>query len=368
MKIFIGADLVPYGKDIELFAAGDAEALVGKELLDILGGTDYRIFNLETAICNEEHPIKKGGPNLWAPTNTMRGYTALGVDLLSLSNNHVMDHGRKGFVSTVAAVDAAGIARVGGGFTPEEARRPYIFEKEGIRVGVYACCEHEYSWIDDYSCGSNGFDPLESLDHIAALKAQVDYCIVLYHGGKEHYRYPSPYLRKVCRRIIEKGADIVLCQHTHCVGTEEDYRGGKIVYGMGNFLFDYMRIEPWQTALGVIVDLTKDGAKVDYVPIESNDKGERRLSHDPAILEGFHKRSEEIKDEAFVVKAYEDMAVETLLNAHIRHIFGKDADENTVAEKACSLIGRMNCEVHYEACMTGMRKLLKMGKYGETAE
>ena len=42
------------------------------------------------------------------------------------------------------------------------------------------------------------------------LKKQCDYVIVLYHGGKEHYRYPSPYLQKVCRKIVDKGADIVV--------------------------------------------------------------------------------------------------------------------------------------------------------------
>lgn len=65
-----------------------------------------------------------------------------------------------------------------------------------------------------------------------------DYTIVLYHGGKEHYRFPSPNLQKYCRKFIEKGANIVICQHSHCIGCEENYKNGKIIYGQGNFLFD----------------------------------------------------------------------------------------------------------------------------------
>ena len=49
------------------------------------------------------------------------------------------------------------------------------------------------------SLGANPFDPLETPDHIAELKSRCDYVIVLYHGGKEYYRCPSPNLRKVFR-------------------------------------------------------------------------------------------------------------------------------------------------------------------------
>ena len=75
-------------------------------------------------------------------------------------------------------------------------------------------------------------DPAEQKDN------KCDYTIVLYHGGKEYYRYPSPNLQRVCRYMIEKGTDLVICQHSHCIGCEENYLSGKIVYGQGNFIFD----------------------------------------------------------------------------------------------------------------------------------
>jgi len=366
MKILIGADLVPHTSDVDLFIKGDSLGLLGEELKAVVDSADFRIFNLETALCDEESPTRKAGPNIGSPTASINGYKALGVDLLSISNNHVMDHGRKGFVSTIKTLEEAGIAYTGGGFTKEEAIKPYIFEKEGIKVGVYACCEHEFSWIEDYGCGSNGFDPLNSLDHIAELKAQVDYCIVLYHGGKEHYRYPSPYLRKVCRRIVDKGADIVLCQHTHCVGTEEDYKGGKIVFGQGNFLFNlYAGIEHWKTSLAVMVDLTKDGAKVDYIPIETNGTG-TRYSHNPEILAGFHARSEEIKQEGFIEKEFEKLATETVLTRYFRGFYGPDATVDKIYEHGIRFINGIDCEVHNETIITGVKALNKLGKYGET--
>jgi len=366
MKIIIGADLVPTDSNVHLFNEGNVEAIVGKEMKEILDSADYRIFNLEIALTNEDTPIRKGGPNLSAPTSTIEGYKAFGVDLLGISNNHVLDHGRVGFDSTVKTLDEAGIARVGAGYTKEEASKPYIFEKEGKKIGVYACCEHEYSWIDDYGFGANGFDPLNSLDHIAELRKQVDYLIVLYHGGKEHYRYPSPYLRKVCRRIVEKGADIVLCQHTHAVGTEENYLGKKIVFGQGNFVFakELVNFDTWNTGILTRIDLSDDGVKIDYIPYERNECGVR-LVNTPEILDGFYQRSEEIKEEGFIEKKFEEMAVKIFPTRYYSHILGEKPDEEFMQKRGNSLLGYMMCEVHYECITTALKMILGIGKYGE---
>ena len=148
------------------------------------------------------------------------------MDLLTLANNHILDQDQQGLVSTCSVLDAAGIAYTGVGQTPEEAAKPYIFECDGKRIGVYACAEHEFSIVTEHSAGANPIDLLETPDHVAALKEQCDYVIVLYHGGKEHYRYPSPNLQKVCRKLVEKGADLVVCQHSHCIGCEEKIPGG----------------------------------------------------------------------------------------------------------------------------------------------
>ena len=43
--------------------------------------------------------------------------------------------------------------------------------------------------------------------------------------------YPSPYLQKVCRKIIDYGADIIVCQHSNCIGCYENYSKGEIIYG-----------------------------------------------------------------------------------------------------------------------------------------
>ncbi len=366
MKIIIGADLVPSRENFDLFTAGNAEGLVGKKIKKVLDEADYRIFNLELALTDKETPIRKAGPNIGAPTATIKGFQAMGVDLLGVCNNHILDHGYAGFVSTLDTLDKAGIAHVGAGMTKAEAKKPYYFEKEGKKIGVYACCEHEFSWVEDYGFGANGFDPLDVLDDIVAAKAECDYLIVLYHGGKEHYAYPSPHLVKVCRKIVEKGADIVLCQHTHCIGTEEDYLGGKIIYGQGNFVFarNYADIPTWGEGFLVQVELTDKGVDYSYIPYNKVGAG---LEYDETgkLMEGFTVRSEEIKKSGFIEENFANMAEETLSARYVQHMLGHMPTQEDYDKVGLQLFHFAECDVHYECLLTGMRKKLGLGKYGE---
>lgn len=313
MKIMIGADLVPTKSNELLFCNGDGEALAGKELYKLLKEADFRVFNLEVPLTDTYSPIAKCGPALIASTSTASGYKALGVDLLTLANNHIMDQGEQGLFSTIQMLQKNGIAYVGAGETLQAAQKPFVLEQDGRRIGVYACAEHEFSIADENMPGANPFDPLESLDHIAELKKQTNYVIVLYHGGKEHYRYPSPNLQKVCRKMIEKGADLVICQHSHCVGSEEKWQNGTIVYGQGNFLFDDSVSKFWQTSL--LIELSvEDDVMLTYHPLKKRDNTVCLACGEEAevILSAFYDRSVEIQEKGVLNRKYQDFSKEML--------------------------------------------------------
>lgn len=308
MNIIIGADLVPTKSNIELFEKGDVNTLLGSDLIDIIHSADYRIFNLEIPLVNESSPIKKCGPNLIASTKCISAYKAMKIDLLTLANNHILDQGSKGLESSISTLKQAGISYVGVGNSIKEASRPKIISCEGKKIGVYACVEHEFTVATENESGANPVDLLETPDHIIELKKQCDYVIVLYHGGKEQYRYPSPNLQKICRKLVEKGADLVVCQHSHCIGCKEEYKQGTIVYGQGNFLFDDEENEYWQTSLLIMIS---DNFKIKYLPLKKNKSTVRLAKGDEAenILEQFNLRSEEILDPEKVNQHYDELAI-----------------------------------------------------------
>ena len=286
-KCIIGADLVPTKSNIDLFANADVETLIGKDIENLLANADFTIFNLEVPLTDFSTPIKKCGPNLIAPTKTIAGLKAINPHFFTLANNHILDQGEQGLKSTMDILDEHGIAYAGAGKDLASAAKPYILALEGKKIGIYCCAEHEFTIATENTPGANPFDPLNSLDHVVELKSQCDYVIVLYHGGKEHYRYPSPYLQKVCRKLVDKGADIVVCQHSHCIGCEEKWHGGTIVYGQGNFLFDDCDNEFWNSALLVELEFSKDNkVKINYIPIEKK-KHTVRLGCDNSILENW---------------------------------------------------------------------------------
>ena len=372
MRILIGADLVPTKSNISLFESGNAEKLLGKELMECLNRADYRIFNLEVPLTDREQPIPKCGPNLVAPSKCVAGYQAMGVDLLTLANNHILDQDQQGLESTINTLNQAGIAYTGVGSTPEEAAKPYLFTCDGKKIGVYACAEHEFSIVTDHSAGANPIDLLESPDQVAVLKTKCDYAIVLYHGGKEHYRYPSPNLQKVCRKLVEKGADLVVCQHSHCIGCEEKYLHGTIIYGQGNFLFDDSESEFWQT--GMLVSIN-DNFKISYIPLMKNGSGVRLATGKiiERILNDFHFRSEQIKNPAFIETEYQKFA-QLMLNSYLCVFTGKNGKfffrvmnkltrgwwlanlEKRISEKQrLAILNYVECEAHRELLMNGLK-------------
>jgi hypothetical protein len=306
VTIIIGGDIAPTRSNYSFFEKGDINALVDNKLLSLLHSANHRIFNLELPLSDTLKPIGKDGPNLIAPAATLNGIKLLNPTLLGLSNNHIMDHDDQGMFQTIDQLSGNNIDYVGAGKNLEAAAKPRIIESGGLKIGIYACAEYEFSIAEENKAGANPFDALESPDHIARLKSKCDYVIVLHHGGKEVYRYPSPNLKKVCRKMAEKGADLIICQHSHCIGAYENYSGCVIVYGQGNFLFDLTDNEFWKTSLLVKATFDKK-LTVDFIPFCKKGIGIELAGPDVSeeILNAFYERSENILLPGFIEKEYD---------------------------------------------------------------
>ena len=373
MSILIGADFIATPSNECFFLDCDLHSLLGDELVDLLKSADYRIFNLESPLTNQAAPIIKSGPNLINKTDVINTYKKLDVNLFTIGNNHILDQGEQGLFSTMSVLDQAGIPFIGAGKNVDEAAKPYFFRFQNKTIGVFACAEHEFSIADETHCGANPVDLLETPDIIARIKEKCDYLIILYHGGKECYRYPVPYLRKICHKFVDKGADLILIQHTHCVGCKEEYKGATIVYGQGNFLFDSKSDEFWNYGLLLRIE---DDFSLSFFPVEKIDHC-ARLCKDEKILAGFFKRSEEIKDEGLIEKKFSEYAKsmcpaylfrfsngEGFWQKVLRNLFGekirykKIKKDYTTGRKA-AILDIVRCEAHREVVIEGLKEDIK---------
>ena len=217
----------------------------------------------------------------------------LGVTCCGLSNNHIFDYGVVGALDTMAALEGVSIDYTGFGGNYEDSRKNYFFEKNGEKLCIIAVCEHEYSYALPDRMGSRPFDEFETIEDIRRAKEDADIVIVLYHGGKEMCRYPSPRLMKLCRAMVRNGADVVLCQHSHCIGAYEKYEGGHILYGQGNFHFGKESNDMWDTSLAVEYDTASH--EISFTPLEAMEIGIRFAPDKDNILAKFSERNDSLQ-------------------------------------------------------------------------
>jgi len=300
MKTLLLGDLSPTGYTDPLFAEQNVEALFGDTVF-MFHGNDVNFVNLECALTKCEKGIDKFGPTLKASANTAKVLKTLGVNYCGLSNNHIFDFGIQGTMDTLEALDKVGIGYTGFGKDYEDSRKNLEITLGDETLSIIAVCEHEYSYALEDRMGSRPYDEYDTMEDIRLAKAKTDRVVVIYHGGKEYCRYPSPRLVKLCRAMVKNGADVVLCQHSHCIGCYEQYEGGHILYGQGNFHFVYESVEEWKknewnSGLAVKYD-TKENT-VEFVPLVVRGTG-------IALAKGQEK--EEIMD-AFAVRNKEMVA------------------------------------------------------------
>ena len=344
MKLLIGADLVPTEHTEQKFIDKDLKYLF-TNVLPVIKKADRFIINLECALTTSDNAIKKFGPNLKAHPGCAYALKELGVTDVMLSNNHTFDFGVEGLKDTVDALDKAGLPYAGIGVNDQDSRKIYYIEKDGVRVAIVDVCEHEYTYALPDRMGANPYDPYLTMQDVRKAKSTADKVIVIYHGGKEFSGYPSPRLRLLCQELCNNGADVVITQHSHCIGCYEEYNGAHILYGQGNLHFCYDKMHKgWYTSLLVELDIDKD-VKIKFYPL--------RTLHDSIlipdgedakeIMDDFNKRNNELKTGEWK-KGWHDFCVERrgVYDSTLKNISGTDTDTHDTQLFAHFL----DCEAH----------------------
>ena len=258
MKFLICGDFTATEENTDLFRKGDAGTLFG-DVLSVFDKADRIFVNIETAITDSDEKIEKYGPHLKTPPETARLLKQIGVTDCGLSNNHIFDYGPQGAHDTIDILTNEGLEVTGFGENSEDARKNHCFTtSNGKHVVLIAVSDREYAYALEDRMGARVYDEYDTMIDIMEAKKQADFVIVIYHGGKEFSRYPSPRLRKSCQAMVRHGADVVICQHTHCVGCYEKFQGAHILYGQGNFHFARNHyFEGWNDGLMVMLDIKR---------------------------------------------------------------------------------------------------------------
>ena len=291
-------DVAPTKMSMEGFEKCDLKAMFS-DVLDEFAKEEKIVVNLECAITETDGKIKKCGPWLKAPLVTAKALKMAGVTDCGISNNHIFDYGSQGMLDTMKALDEAGINWTGAGMNEQDARKNLFIETCGKKIAIVAVSEHEYCYALEDRMGARVFDPYETIEDIRSAKEVADYVVVMYHGAKEYCTVPSPRVRKLCQAMIRNGANLVMTQHSHCVGCHEQYMGGEIVYGMGNFCFVRAADEgiplSFNTGMMLRLDVENDYA-ISFIPVTASETGIRLANEEEKanILAGFEEVSKSL--------------------------------------------------------------------------
>lgn len=253
-------------------------------VFDVLRAADAAFANLENGLSTtgsgDLGGYKFGAPIRGNPS-LVRELTSLGIDAVSVANNHTCNYGRDALLETLRTLDQANIRHSGAGRNIDEAFVPALMTVNGLRVAFFSVYSLHYGRISQElatetlpgvafaraydvvmetpghftpSAKSTVFDldvnpaqtvmaPIkEDVDRlksaIANARSRADLVILYVHfHWARHTRAALPYhQRVVAHAAIEAGADILFASGPHVIRGVEIYRGRPVLYSIGNFV------------------------------------------------------------------------------------------------------------------------------------
>lgn len=244
--LFLG-DIMPGG------IMSGCDDFVSSEILLSLSKADIVIGTLESAIgTNYQFDDEKMNREDWrniiySPDYDISKLKKLGVNVVSLANNHIFDLGKEGLLHTIQILDDNGIAHFGAGKNAKHAAEPALIEIKGKRICILGYMP--YWWeaphppLDNYP-GINLFDIDKVENDIKKYKQQCDFVVVMPHWGLEYTFFPTERERIFVKRIIAAGADAIIGSHTHQIQPAFKQNKVPVCYSLGNFFFPDFYIQP----------------------------------------------------------------------------------------------------------------------------
>ncbi len=257
--IFAGDIMLDDGPGRVIAAGGDPLA----PFAATLAGADYRIGNLECAVATGGAADPAKAWSFRARPETLKILKGR-FDAVSLANNHSGDYGQAAFVETTQHLDAAGIARFGGGSNLAEAHRPLWIEKKGMKIAILGYNEYKPRRFEagPQTPGVAWSEDEQVIADIRSAKAAgADHVIPFLHWGWESLPEPDDRQRDFARRLIDEGASAVVGSHPHVTQGADIYRGKPIVYSLGNFVFDGFNYEEARQGWLLRLQIDRDGVQ-----------------------------------------------------------------------------------------------------------
>jgi len=175
------------------------------------------------------------------------------IRLVDLGNNHILNFGPQGVDETEKYLSEAGIKYFG---VPQK-KESTIENINGVKIGFVSYNYYEFR-------GDLIKAEKATLEEIEKIRPLADVVVVFCHWGDEYKLKNNKEQENLAHKFIDLGTDIVIGSHPHVIQPMEEYKGKRIYYSLGNFIFDQDFNENVKKGLGVVVKINKETKSLDF--------------------------------------------------------------------------------------------------------
>ena len=265
---------------------GDIGNGIEPELIGEMQSADIMMLNNEFAYSDRGAPTPEKQFTFRARPDSVSYLTELGVDIVSLANNHAYDYGEQALLDSMQILREEGIPYVGAGVNIEEASAPVYFIINDIKIAIISATQIERLDNPDTKGATETspgvfrcFNGERLLQTVAAAKEESDFVIVYVHWGTENQEETDWAQNKQAPELVEAGADLIIGDHPHILQKIDIINGVPVIYSLGNFWFNSKQLDNGM----VKVTISSEGLQsFQFIPcIQSNCK--------TSLLEGEEK-------------------------------------------------------------------------------
>lgn len=241
---------------------GDINNAISADLLSEMRNADIMMLNNEFPYSDRGEPTEGKQFTFRAKPSSVSYLDDMGVDLVSLANNHAYDYGEAAFLDTMETLKGAGIPYVGAGADEEEAMQPVYYIINNVKIAFLSATQIERLDNPDTK-GASGNTPgvfrcwngEKLLQKVREAKEQSDFVIVYVHWGTENEESTDWAQDKQAPELVEAGADLIIGDHPHILQKIDVINDTPVIYSLGNFWFNSKTLDTGM----VKVTLTQDG-------------------------------------------------------------------------------------------------------------
>ena len=251
---------------------GDIGNGIAPDLIGEMQSADIMMLNNEFAYSDRGAPTPEKQFTFRARPDSVAYLTDMGVDIVSLANNHAYDYGEQALLDSLQILQAEGIPYVGAGVNEQEASAPVYFIINDMKIAFISATQIERLDNPDTKGATETspgvfrcFNGEKLMQTVAQAKEESDFVVVYIHWGTENQEETDWLQNKQAPELVEAGADLIIGDHPHILQRIEIIDGVPVIYSLGNFWFNS---KPLDTGM-VKVTISEEGLQsFQFIPCQ----------------------------------------------------------------------------------------------------